>query len=988
MPLTPQEQRELDELELKELETKARGAGEPNTVTPVMGGSVGMFNQGGRLRTPQAGDPSVRTGLMIDMALEGGIPALGQAIAAPTTPAGQAVVGSTLSVLGNLLAQGRRMIFGEQENFSPGQVAQAGATGAIPFVGPAVNAARAANPVLQGAKTAGLNALVQGAGGLAGEAIKTGIDQGTLPTFGEAAFATVAPGTLGGAGSGIASVAQRYGTRAARVLENAETFGKADIPATPGMLIPEELGSIEQKLARAKPEGPVAKAVDTTKTAMKEAMVNMAPSPKEGAAIWKDVEPLVGKIAPAKAHVEKLDEAAKAASADVREAFRNLREVERTQEGVVDVARGKAVEAAREQALKASDEALTADLQSVLKNAREIVTDKAAGGLTSLDPASARTAVIEHVAQPAEAAFQEHAAALFSLVDNDLKSFNPQPILDRAEEITRQASGTLQKTLQTRIQDIRKMLGDEGLAVSLQDLRNVREELSKSVTFGEMGSSEQKLIKDLIGEITDQMDAQAVKALGPEGAAALKRANAFYRETRGLFDKPGVEALFSANPKDEIMDRMIAGLKKSGTNADEYKQLDDLMAKMEQIALEGPAAKTRTGDLRRTPEEIAQINEGVKAMRQIANEKIRQSILHSALDNAGTGYKVNGEKLAGILEDIGRTPGSLEKLGFGSSELVGEMKALFGKYPSATALSTDQWETLLNSPAFQAGKGAKDLKFSIEPYLAASQADNQIVRAALLKKAGYLKAAQDSYDAAKDTLKGINGDLVAAKVRYDQLARNPLAVALNDANLPDGNWKTFFNALIDSEQVDRSDLRKIVTAWRNGTREERAALTQVQARFIADKIFNWADAAKASKLTTETRTKEIVKFFAPDGAGDPKHAVAAARELLDPQQMQILENFADAAQAFERYEKFGPELLKPGSHDVPLTYQPRRWLDALMDLYRVRNYNAIAAAISDPREFARLQQARGERVRQLGENISNVGQGAGRALDYRTEPRR
>ncbi len=134
-------------------------------------------------------------GMVADIGMEGGGAAGGQMVGAMggpfapiTIPAGGAVGG----LVGNVLAQVRRIKAGEQERFQPGQAGGAMVAGAIP--GASLEKAGAMAAVREAAK--------QGVGGLAAKTVQTGIDQGRLPTVDEAALAGLLP-----AGGGV--LAQR-----------------------------------------------------------------------------------------------------------------------------------------------------------------------------------------------------------------------------------------------------------------------------------------------------------------------------------------------------------------------------------------------------------------------------------------------------------------------------------------------------------------------------------------------------------------------------------------------------------------------------------------------------------------------------------------------------------------------------------------------------------------------------------------------------------
>ncbi len=694
---------------------------------------------------------------------------------------------------------------------------------------------------------------------------------------------------------------------------------------------------------------------------MTDTLNNVAPSPREGAEIFADVQPLLGKVSKTEDEIAKLSDAAVAARAKVSDTFRAVREAQAKAQGTVD----KTVKKAAETAM---DEAFTANLDSVMQNAQDLAVARTTGGDLGIDPATARTLFVEQVAKPLQAAFEEKSAQMYSLVNHEARTFDAAPILAKVEDLTKKASGKLPSKLQTSVQNIRDMLqsADEGMMVSLQDLRNTRAELLKRVQMGqELGSYEEKMIKEVAAEITTQIDKQAVTALGQEGGDALKAANKFYGETRQLFDNPGVEVLFSPIPADDYVKKVVNGMKSSGIKSDEYVGLKKLATKI--------------------GESHPELAEQVK--KQVA-DNLRQSLIFEAvaIDPVTGKMKVHGSDLLKTLEPMSRVEGTVEALGFGTRENVVELKRLFDRYPdAASSLDTKEWETLLASPAFRDASKGKELRPALEPFLAAAQADTELVRSAYLKNAGLVDKAQRTHDEAMKTLGSVNGDLQQARIRYDQLINDPVAVSLNNPNLPDSSYNAFAAAFFDpkANAITNSELASIVQTMRNGPRPARETLTRLQERYIADKIATYQSAGKNSSLLQQPDANEIAIFFNPTNPADAANEIARARAILDPEQIRQLGAFAKVAKAVDRYEKLGMEAPKTGSYNVPVVGQLRRGWDAVVDLYRDGRYMQMAEAMADPQAFARLQTQKGQRLQAAGQGMITGAQGVGRAVDER-----
>jgi hypothetical protein len=209
MALTPEEQRELDELEYQKLLWEKQQATAPQREprqTPeaskkgMLARLASMGNPYGTeamMRDPSGGVGGTEGGMLADMGLEGGGATLGHAAGAatgPFAPIAMPAFGAVGGAAGNALAQGRRMyITGEQDGFRPGEMLGAGVAGSVP-------GASLANA---GLKKVAVEAGKQAIGNTVGAATQTGIDEGRLPSLGEAALAAGAAAVGTGAARSV-----------------------------------------------------------------------------------------------------------------------------------------------------------------------------------------------------------------------------------------------------------------------------------------------------------------------------------------------------------------------------------------------------------------------------------------------------------------------------------------------------------------------------------------------------------------------------------------------------------------------------------------------------------------------------------------------------------------------------------------------------------------------------------------------------------------
>jgi hypothetical protein len=185
MALTPQEQREMEELEYEQLLAEQQAA--TQEPAPAMAPQSRLGAASGLLAGQMPNQPIPGTeavGQFIKNAgLEGGGAALGQVAGAatgPLAPVAVPVFGGLGGMAGNVAAQ----ITTPGKDFSFGEMMAAGAAGAVP------GASLAASGGKQLAMAAGKSA----AANVAAKAVQTGIDDGRMPTMTEAGVAAVSGG--------------------------------------------------------------------------------------------------------------------------------------------------------------------------------------------------------------------------------------------------------------------------------------------------------------------------------------------------------------------------------------------------------------------------------------------------------------------------------------------------------------------------------------------------------------------------------------------------------------------------------------------------------------------------------------------------------------------------------------------------------------------------------------------------------------------------
>lgn len=874
-------------------------------------------------------------GTAVDLVLEAGLPAVGQAITSPAVGTGiTSAIGSGLSVVGNVLAQFRRMVEGEQEGFSGGQVAESAALGAIPGAGPAKLAAKSGKPLLAAAGGILKRQAIAGTAGIAGAQVRTGIDEGRLLTGDEAVTSALVPMAFTGALEPIGIIGKRAFRAGEEVGAANQAFREAGVTPTPGMLMPEQFAATERRMARTSPRGETASKVDRAYDEISDGLIQVAPAPQEPAAIFSQVSPLLNQVNQSKEELGKLNLAATEATKAADDAFAAL-----------NANRAIMSQVETEKAFKAAEtvsaDAFRANLSSVVENAQDIATASIVGGRNGIDPATSRSLFVEHVAKPMEAAFDDQAARLYSGVDNLAEVFDSAPIIAKAKEAAKLISGTreLPPKLAASIETVSENLGSGG-PVSLQSMRNVRNDLLRRVRLQSYETdAEERMIKGIAGEITAQINSQAKTALGREMGEQLLTANKFYQEKSNLFDQPGVDILFKDNPNDDTVRRVITGIERAGINSDEYKNIRNLIVKVQEFD-PGLAA----------------------SLKGQTNAIIRGSILHDASTvSAQTGeLMVDGLELMKRLDKMGRVEGTLETFGLGNRQKVAEMKTLFDKY-DAVKMDGDQWDALFKSPAFRTASEGK-LATQLKPTMAAAQSENLLMKSAQMRAAGKIERSNQLYNDALRTLDEVNGDLRAAKETYDSLLRDPVALAFDNPNLGTNDFDSFARSLFDPRpgKVTNADVESITTALRNSDNpDHKNLLKRLQERYVADRMATFKGAPASADSIKRADVAGLDSFFNPANPNDAANEIARAKAILDDEQFTQLEKFSKVASQINNYERLGTTPQLGAAYDIPVYGAMLRGINVIGNLFREGKYAVAARQLIDPDGFATRAQRRG-----------------------------
>jgi hypothetical protein len=865
-----------DLMAIDEEEGRRMAENEAVRASSTPGGLAGIGRYSG---FGQAGEYFSNKPQRLDIAMEAGIPLAAQILTTEFSPAVQSWVGAGASVLGNALAQGRRMLDDEQEGFQFGQSAQAFALGKVLVAGPLKAGATAARPFVSMVGTTAKTAAKMGAAGALGETLRTGIDEGRLPSTEELTFASSIPAAFTISTLPVQLTGAALAKGATTLAKRAETFRKAGIRPTPAMLYPEKFAPLEREMAQ-RGAGDVSKRIGGAYDDLGAYTESLYPNVEGKAELFNDLAPLLNRTDTVQKQVAKLDDAARQAFAAKEEALTRLKKVVATGESA-------GMSAAYDDALKARDGAFQTAWSSTLKNAQDLQVLKQTEGYARWTPARQRDEAVEHFIKPAIAALDDHFDTGYRLIETatPVKGFNTASIVKEADDVLSKltavketAEGEALKSVGRKSDSAMSLVKSafgEGKEVSLQDLRNVRDDLSRRVRMGAIDSSaEEHAIKGVISRITDTISGQAKEVYGEELGQQLVDLNSFYRRKATALDKKGVSLLYAKEPTDASITTIVKGmLDGNGVDSDEYKNLLGVASLVEEI---NPMAGA--------------------AVRSHFRSAIREGVIGTAATHydASLGKTfVDGEKLTEALGKLERQPGTLEALGLGNRDSLARLQALFQKFPEASQMTQEQITQLVESPAFRDGKAS--FYTTMEKVFAENQAENQIKRAAYLRKSGDEEAALEAYTKAKETLYGVTANADAAKKRLAELMDDPKIVALS--------------------QFKDTDLDGFLNTFRTATSKERQAAAaalpeglkdRLEQRALAD-FFGSLDRKVPMGLSEATLGVDPTKIskLLTSGGSEAKDTFRYFQDFISPERLAKLQEIADASTALMEYERLG-----------------------------------------------------------------------------------
>lgn len=530
--------------------------------------------------------------------------------------------GAISSAIGEAVGQTLEKLFGRREEYSGREMAAAGVTGAAPIL--------PGGGILKPLA----NIAMQGAGGIAGEAVRAGEfkpESGLLPAALTAGFQI--PGAVAArTGAGFERAAERAAT-VERIGEGVQpTFGQA-MPRFAGL---------ESRIESRAGMRPITEQLAQQGEQIKTAVQRLTGVAAEGAdTITKK---LLGAL-----NANEID--------DIANASANLKNAET----ILESARGEAQKQAQQRAVDQARKEYQNTIRNTLFKGQDVSAFRVV-------PAGQQ---IESIAEQSKNAIKAEANRLYGKaneVENvpafDLfsapageQSFASQAndLLSRIPDIP--AGGLIEaKKILSRRQTVAAPPSSDPTApltisvpqkATLKELKGIRDELYDFADYaGEaIGNNAQREVRNLAKKLSQTISDQAPSSLGQEAANSVVAGDEFYSAARPKVNLFGVRRAFAPETMErgQLGQALVSGVKTQGLLAPEFANLETLVNTLKSRGV------ANAPDL------------------QEVFSSIRSGIVSDATDKA-TGA-IDYKKLAGTINNIEtQSPGALQKIGFGDSE--------------------------------------------------------------------------------------------------------------------------------------------------------------------------------------------------------------------------------------------------------------------------------------------------------------------------------
>lgn len=865
-----------------------------------------------------------------DYTVEVGLPLVAQIATIEATPAVQSLVGGLTGGLGNALAQGRRVMAGEQEGFEAGQWIQNTSLSAIPIIG-SVKVAGLAGAGLKAAKVAALPAA-----GVATTALRTLIDEDRLPTGEETAFAAGLPLAFHVASMPVGLAGRTVTKRIKDMSEKEARMHGIGVKPTLGM-VDTRFAQAEQEIAERQGIGKALPA--SIEDAHKDMKAFLADAATPKAEIFDMGTEYYGTLEKAQKVRDSLSAEAKAAVAASREAQDKLMLLR----NVVDKETREALEA---EASKKANESFLATVSSTMKNAQDLARDQLQGNTPLLNPAVAADAAYDRVISPMfdkkVGAFPVHFNEQYSKFDPNIPVYDVGALGGALKEAESRVTEGLPTPLGAAVGLVKGFVapaeaGGAAPMRSLGDLRSLRDKLYSAsrgnIPGGDRGAIIQmaRAVSDLINNGADDASAVAAQAFGKEwDAEALRTVNAGYRRYSDLLELPGVADFLDKDTSKATVNKALTEMDTSGANAVTFNNLSKVIDYASEISPElGETLRRQRND--------------------IFKGALFQRLSKGNFDEASGSYLVSPSKLATWMSTVEQaSPGTLKELGLGDKGTATALKKLSEAFPHASDPTDAQLASIFRNPLFQASMeaqkfGGKTPAEVLNHFLGQAMADSQTKNladlTANLASMGKLEEAKAVWAEARQRVAQSGQDLAKADAALVELGEDPLKVAFSSAGLNPKSYDDLAKFLKNPNTPDKW-VQSIVEGAEQ-TEQGKAFLDEIRARELAD-YFAEESVASPSYIQTPTipNYQKIAEFHQGDVAlSDTRRRLGL---LLGEDNLRVLDERSRIARDLLDYAKGGKAPSDMMAGKAPVNSVTRKALGLVESAIRTGEYRVAA----------------------------------------------
>lgn len=934
------------------------------------------------------------------IAMFGGRPGPGQAIAANLPRqigAGMFGAGATRTGMETL----RPFMTGEQPR--PELVAPAMIYGgALPITGPSRAGFLPGLGML--AREAGTQATV---GGLAGAAEELG-KGGTMEQAGRAA---IGPATIGGVAGGTLGAIPVYGQqfleRAKAVVDTTNKYIDAGIKQlTPQLVEPGRYGAEEaRRLSRGLVDKEGKEVVDRRRSVysqINDGLSNIVGVSPEGALIKSTIRERVMSVPEAQEALQNAVQTTTRSEAAAQQAKAALEKAEAAYITTGKEEAKKAHDAVVLEAQKAQERNFQDTMRALVAKARLQAVDAITQGKAGTTTPEARDTFVREIVAPTMQAYEKFFGESYGIIPNTA-GFEAKPIIAELKRIKSQIpgedSGLNRKEHEVLNSVLAELTGSgkskEGVildasgkpivseALTLSQLRNIRDVLFSAGRLGEVTSANRTKLKGLGHFVSSQIDDQAEQIYGKTIGGHLKGLNKDYAQFKELQEVPGFQVLFSTDATDPSVSQLVSALIKDGPKSETYAGvvsfIENLAApKQGRQIIQGPLGPVIM------PYSAVIEPEMAAAMKGHFNSLIHENIIQNSKNGGVVDHKI----LGGTLQKVANHKELPALLGFSKGE-IDNLVSVLKDFPDEGNLPAEVWTSYLTNPVIRKGIEESGSTFVqvIRRNMADAAVQSRMDRTVILESLGKVNAARREYDAAQTVAK--NNGITEADFRKEYMRRlgdprlKPFQPSAEGAINPE-SYSTLLKTLFDptaGATTNRyvADVFDSLRTSKDLT--DKALLRDLQAAYIRDYLNVFETEGARGVIGQAPSAKKLSEYFRPMGGTPASREMERARIVLEPDQMSALERLAEVGTMVREAEKGMPgaagrpkEGITPEQRTLfgSMTGLIQRGLGGVYDAIKRGDYDSALAGLLNPKEYANKMYYKGEWLTLGGRALESV----------------